>query len=192
LKEGDELVGVLQSLNEEDNIVLSANNGKTVIFSRTQLSALGRTAQGVRGMKLKAKEQLISLQVSDFHFQDGGEEEKDTNGLDLDETPSKEKIFPSLLVITEKGFGKQTYLADYRRTNRATSGVKTLNVSKKNGKPVLVTILTGQEESVLVTSKKGITIRVSTDDINQLGRNTQGIKVIKLEAGDEVMTGGIS
>lgn len=192
LKEGDELVGVLQSLNEEDNIVLSANNGKTVIFSRTQLSALGRTAQGVRGMKLKAKEQLISLQVSDFHFQDGGEEEKETNGLDLDETPSKEKIFPSLLVITEKGFGKQTYLADYRRTNRATSGVKTLNVSKKNGKPVLVTILTGQEESVLVTSKKGITIRVSTDDINQLGRNTQGIKVIKLEAGDEVMTGGIS
>jgi DNA gyrase subunit A len=192
LKEGDELVGVLQSLNEEDNIVLSANNGKTVIFSRTQLSALGRTAQGVRGMKLKAKEQLISLQVSDFHFQDGGEEEKETNGLDLDEAPSKEKIFPSLLVITEKGFGKQTYLADYRRTNRATSGVKTLNVSKKNGKPVLVTILTGQEESVLVTSKKGITIRVSTDDINQLGRNTQGIKVIKLEAGDEVMTGGIS
>jgi len=192
LKEGDELVGVLQSLNEEDNIILSANNGKTVIFSRTQLSALGRTAQGVRGMKLKAKEELISLQVSDFNFQDGGEEEKESNGLDLDETPSKEKIFPSLLVITEKGFGKQTYLADYRRTNRATSGVKTLNVSKKNGKPVLVTILTGQEESVLVTSKKGITIRVSTDEINQLGRNTQGIKVIKLEAGDEVMTGGIS
>ena len=193
LKEGDELVNVLQSLNEEDSIILSANNGKTVIFRRTQLSALGRTAQGVRGMKLKDKEQIISLQVSNFGFQDLSEgEEKDTNSLDLDETPSKEKIFPSLLVITEKGFGKQTFLAEYRRTNRATSGVKTLNVSKKNGKPVLVTILTGEEESVLVTTKKGITIRVATDNINQLGRNTQGIKVIKLESGDEVMTGGVS
>ncbi len=195
LKEGDELVNVQQSFNENDSIVLSSDNGKTVIFSRTQLSALGRTAQGVRGMKLKAKEQVISLQVSNFDFPEAGEgaeEEKEGLGLETEEVVAKEKVFPSLLVITEKGFGKQTYLAEYRRTNRATSGVKTLNVSKKNGKPVLVTILTGDEDSVLLTTKKGITIRVATDDINQLGRNTQGIKVIKLESGDEVKTGGIS
>jgi DNA gyrase subunit A len=190
LKDEDQVVGVSLSLQENDNIILSATNGKTVIFDRNKLSPLGRTAQGVRGMKLKPKDEIISLQISSFDFQEGDEE----NGNDslIEEETVKVKQYPSLLVITECGFGKQTYLAEYRKTNRAASGVKTLNMTKKTGSPVLVQILGGEEENLIVTTKQGVTIRISPEEISQLGRSTQGIKVIRLDSGDQVVSGSVS
>jgi DNA gyrase subunit A len=190
LKEGDQLIDVSLSLHETDKIILSASNGKTVIFDRSQLSPLGRSAQGVRGIKLKAGDEVISLQVSDFDFQAGDDESGD--GALIEDTKSKAKIYPSLLVITEKGYGKQTYLAEYRKTSRAASGVKTLNMTKKTGKPVLVRILDGVEENLIVTTTNGITIRVNPEDISQLGRSTQGVKIIRLEDKDSVVSGGVS
>ena len=190
LKEGDQLINVSLSLHDSDKIILSASNGKTVIFDRTQLSPLGRSAQGVKGIKLKAGDEVISLQVSDFDFQAGDEEEGD--GALIEDTKSKTKVYPSLLVITEKGYGKQTYLAEYRKTSRAASGVKTLNMTKKTGKPVIVTILDGSEENLIVTTTNGITIRIAPEDISQLGRSTQGIKVIRLEDKDSVVSGSVS
>jgi len=187
IREGDELIGTKLSSFDNDNIILSANNGRTVIFGIDKLRSMGRGATGVKGMKLKKGDILISLEISNKELAEGGEDD----GALIEEVVLKEKTFPSLLVITKNGFGKQTDLAEYRKTNRATSGVKTLNMTKKTGKPVLVQVLYGTEENLLVTTKGGITICISPDAISQLGRATQGIKIIKLEKGDEVVSGSI-
>jgi DNA gyrase subunit A len=194
LNEGDEVMSVTTSLVDNDNIVLSASNGKTCIFSRESLSPLGRTAKGVRGMKLKKGEKLISLQIADFAFEDGGDidDDKASDAALIAETNTKQKQYPSLLVVTEHGYGKQTYLGEYRRTNRAASGVKTLKLTKKTGNPVLVQILYGQESNLILTTKNGITINVSPTEINQLGRSTQGIKTIRVQDNDAVVSGSVS
>ena len=228
LREDDELVGACLSDVENDNIILSASNGKTVIFKRDLLFSLGRSAQGVKGMKLGKADYIISLQISDFGFTDQLDVREDSDNSEAPEIEEsaevlldseklktdtshdsldnlsgedvsltgdgtrKTKLYPSLLIITEKGFGKQTYLSEYRRTNRAASGVKTLNMTSKTGKPVLVQILGGQEESLIVTTRHGVTIRVAPEDISQLGRSTQGIKVIKLDNQDTVVSGSIN
>lgn len=192
LKAGDQVVTVELSLNPTDSIILSASNGKTCIFKRDQLSLLGRTAQGVKGIKLKGSEHLISLQISNFEFQEGGDDaEKDSSELIESESTIKEKQYPSLIVITKNGFGKQTFLGEYRRTNRAASGVKTLNITKKTSEPVLVSILCGEEENIIITTKNGVTIRTNLSEINQLGRNTQGVKIIRLDDNDEVVSGSV-
>jgi DNA gyrase subunit A len=191
LKEGDELVKVAHSVSDDDKIIMSASNGRTIIFDRTALSPLGRTASGVKGMKLKKGEDLISMELSSFNFEDGGEDDKDVDSGELI-ADSNAKVFPSLLVVTENGFGKQTFLGQYRKTARAAKGVKTLNMTKKTGKSVVVQILKGDEENLIITTKNGITINIDPANINQLGRNTQGVTLIKTNSGDEVISGGVS
>jgi DNA gyrase subunit A len=193
LNDDDEVMDVRPSLHENDKLVLSGSNGKTCIFDRDKLNPLGRTAKGVKGMKLKKGDHLISLQIADFDFVEATDEDKeDESGALIKDTSRKQKQYPSLLVITENGYGKQTHLAEYRKTNRAASGVKTLNMTKKTGKPVLVQILDGNEESLIVTTKNGITIRVDPADISQLGRSTQGIKIIRVLTKDFVVAGSVS
>jgi DNA gyrase subunit A len=96
------------------------------------------------------------------------------------------------LVISENGFGKQTYLAEYRKTARGAKGVKTLNMTKKTGRPIVVQILTGEETNLMLTTKNGTTISIDPTTINQTGRSTQGVKTIKLNDNDELMTGSVS
>ena len=105
---------------------------------------------------------------------------------------SGDKQFPALLVITANGYGKSTYLANYRKTARAASGVKNLNITTKTGKPVLVEMLYGEEEILVVTTKNGVTIRLNPQDVPQLGRSTQGVRLIKLDAKDFVVSGGVN
>jgi DNA gyrase subunit A len=189
LNDDDQVLDVKLSVYEDDKIIISANNGKTVIFDREQLNPLGRTAKGVKGIKLKKGDEVINLQINNINLS----EEDDAQDVLIDsEEESTEKEYPSLMVITEKGFGKQSKLDVFRKTNRAASGVKTLNLTKKTGKPVFVEILYGQEEDLIITTKNGITIRLNPDKIPQIGRNTQGVKVINLEKGDTVVSGGVS
>jgi DNA gyrase subunit A len=193
INEGDSLLDVRHSSGDQDKIILSASNGKTVIFDRTQLSPLGRSAKGVRGIRIKPAEKLISLEISDAEFQlAGDEDDKGSEALIEEKTKLQQREYPSLMVITEKGYGKQTKLNEFRQTNRAAGGVKTLNLTSKTGKPVMVKIMYGSEETLVLTTKNGITIRISTDQISQLGRSTQGVRVIKLDKGDFVVSGGIS
>jgi DNA gyrase subunit A len=103
-----------------------------------------------------------------------------------------DKQFPALLVVTQNGFGKSTYLGNYRKTARAASGVKNLKITPKTGKPILVKILFGNEETFVVTTKNGITIRLDPDAVPQLNRSTQGVKLIKLDANDVVVSGGVN
>ena len=136
---------------------------------------------------------MISLELSDFAFATAADEdEKETIDEALIPDGTKQKEYPSLLVITESGYGKQTYLDGYRKTNRAASGVKTLNMTKKTGRPVLIQILKGDEESLIVTTKNGVTIRIDPADISQIGRNSQGVKIIRLDDKDIVVSGGVS
>lgn len=185
LKDGDRLIGVSLSKNDSDNVVLSANNGKTVIFDVAQVSVMGRGASGVRGMKLKEGESLIALEISGFNFSSEEDGENPDGALISDEK------YPSLLVVTDQGFSKQTHLSEYRKSNRSTSGVKTMHMTKKTGKPVIVKILTENEEDLIVTTKNGVTIRLDPRKISHLGRSTQGVKAIKLDEGDSVVSGSV-
>jgi DNA gyrase subunit A len=187
LNDGDQVVEVRTSLSDDDKIIISADNGKTVIFDRTQLNPMGRSAKGVRGMRLKKGDKIISLEINNFGFGDAEED----NGEIIKSEKSLSLQYPSLLVITESGFGKQTQLDEYRKTNRGASGVKTLNLTKKTGRPVLIQILYGEEENLIVTTKKGITIKIDPKKVSQLGRNTQGIKVINLNTSDTVVSGSV-
>ena len=105
---------------------------------------------------------------------------------------AKDRDYPSLLVVTANGFGKQTHLSDYRKTSRGAKCVKTLNMTMKTGLSVIVRILNGSETDLFVTTKNGITIRVSMDQVPQIGRSTQGVKIIRLEDGDEVVSGSVN
>lgn len=189
LNEGDEVLDVKLSMDEKDKVIISANGGKTVIFDLDQLNPLGRTAKGVKGIKLKKSDEVINLQINNIDLAEGGDVE---GPEEIIESEVKEKEFPSLLVITENGFGKQTKLSEFRKTNRAASGVKTLKMTKKTGKPVIVEILYGTEEDLIITTKNGITIRLNPEKIPQIGRSTQGVKVINLDKKDEVVSGGVS
>jgi DNA gyrase subunit A len=192
LNEGDSLVDVVFSRKDTDNVIISASNGKTVIFNRERLSPLGRSARGVKGIRLKKDDYVISLIINDLEIAEGEEEENGENGDGSLIKSDKDKVYPSLLVVTSNGFGKHTYLGEYRKTNRAAGGVKTLNKTKKTGYPVFVEILYGEEDDLMITTKKGVTIKISLETISQLGRNTQGVKLIKLDKGDEVVSAGVN
>jgi DNA gyrase subunit A len=131
-----------------------------------------------------------------FEFKEAAEiEENDAQAkleLDVDgdvadnslQNPNNE---PTIIVITEKGFGKQTVLSEYRQTHRATSGVKTMNITNKTGNPAYVNIITDETE-IIVTTQAGITIKTTVDSIRLAGRATQGVTVIKLDKGDKVVS----
>lgn len=185
IKDGDQLFDVLLSKNQNDKVVLSGDNGKTVIFDREEVRAMGRSASGVKGINLKNEDLLIGMQIIYFEFATTEEEE-------ADESSSKKKQFPTLLVVTENGFGKQTYLGGYRKTKRAASGVKTMKVTKKTGKPKVIAINDGESEELFLTTKNGISIKVDPQKISHLGRSTQGVKVIKLNKDDALVSGGMA
>lgn len=191
IDDDNELVGVIYSTSDEDKIVLSANNGKTVIFDRTELRPLGRTAKGVRGINLGKKDKLISVQLSSFNFAAGGDDEIESkDGAIIADVNAK--VYPSLLVVSENGYGKQTHLSEFRKTSRGAKGVKTLNMTSKTGKPVVVQILVGDETNLILTTKNAVTIAIDPETISQLGRNTQGVKAIRVNDGDILMTGSVS
>jgi len=189
LKPGDSLIDVLLSSDSADKVVISANNGKTVIFDIGQVPVMGRGAGGVKGIKLKEGEEVISLEISNFDFAEGGEDTDIVDGALIAE--EKDSKFPTLLVVTELGYSKQTHLSGYRKTNRAASGVKTMHVTKKTGRPIIVHICDGGEEDLVVTTKKGVTIRLDPNKISHLGRSTQGVRAIKLDDSDLVVSGSI-
>jgi DNA gyrase subunit A len=98
---------------------------------------------------------------------------------------NKEDTSRNILVVSEKGFGKRTNIDEYRITNRGGKGVKTINVTEKTGSLVGILDVTGKEDLV-ITCKSGITIRTSTADIREAGRATQGVKLIRIDEGDEI------
>lgn len=162
LKEGDELFGVeLTDGNKE--IVLGASSGKSIRFNENDVRVMGRSAAGVTGMRFKEDSDYIV-------------------GMAVIGNDSQE-----ILVVTEKGYGKRSDATLYRLQTRGGTGVKALNVTEKNGKLVTLKAVNDKED-LIITTDKGMIIRMHIKDISVTGRATQGVKLIKLKEDQAIST----
>ncbi len=159
LEERDELINV-EMTDGSRQIILATKNGNAVRFEEKNVRPTGRSAQGVRGISLKDNDEVIGMVVA-----------------------SDEK---TLLTVTENGFGKRTQISDYRLINRGGSGVINIQCSERNGSVVSICDVDGNDDIIFI-SKNGIVIRCPAADISVIGRNTQGVRVMKLEASDKVV-----
>ena len=160
LREGDELLSV-KIVDEETIVGIAATNGKMVNFSSKEVRPMGRTASGVKGIDLAEGEYAVGV------------------------TTSREGLY--ILAITDKGYGKMSIATDYRQTKRGAKGVATLKATEKVGNLVSVRAVDGDED-LLVITKGGVVIRTPIEQIRIAGRNTQGVKIINLEARQKVST----
>ena len=160
INEGDELLEAKLTTGQS-HIMLGAKSGQAVRFEESKVRQMGRTAAGVRGIRLSGPEdEVVGMVVVD---------NEDAH----------------LLVVSEKGYGKQTPVSEYRITNRGGKGVKTINVSSKTGRLIALKQVEGDNDLMIIT-RKGITIRLSVESISTLGRNTQGVRLIRLKTDDEI------
>ncbi|CAG0990976.1 DNA gyrase subunit A [Methylophilaceae bacterium] len=159
LDEGDYLVGA-EITNGENDIVLVSNGGKAVWFDEEHVRPMGRATRGVRGMRLPAKQRVISLLIA--------QNENET-----------------LLVATENGYGKRTVLSNFRLSGRGTQGVKAIATSERNGVVVAARLVNDDDEIMLITTG-GVLIRTRVKEIRELGRATQGVTLINLGDGEKL------
>ena len=161
LKEDDELINVQKS-DGNCEIIIGASNGRAVRFKETEIRSMGRNTSGVRGIDVDG-----SIVV----------------GCEVIYDPENQQM----LVVTEKGYGKKTNVSEYRLTHRGSKGVKTLNITEKNGNLVSIRTVTGEEDLLLITDK-GTIIRLSLEQISTLKRATQGVRLINLKDNCTVAT----
>ena len=159
IKKGDELIGVEKS-NGNNDVIMVSRNGKAIRFSEEDCRPIGRTSQGVKGMKLLKGDEVLSMMVA--------------RELDGD-----------LFVLTENGYGKRTRLSEYKKQKRGGLGVRTIKITEKKGKVAGAGILK-DEHDVMIISDRGVLIRIPARSISRIGRSTQGIKAINLEEGAKV------
>jgi DNA gyrase subunit A len=159
LDEKDSLVDVVQT-DGSQNLLIATRGGIAVKFSEADARDIGRGARGVRGITLEDKDEVIGVVLAD-----------DSR---------------SLLTITENGYGKRTSISEYRLIRRGGKGVINIICSERNGKVVDVKSLADEDEIMLI-SKNGTLIRMPAKDISVIGRNTQGVRLMRLQAGDRVM-----
>ncbi|MPN06176.1 DNA gyrase subunit A [bioreactor metagenome] len=160
LKDGDELVNVLLT-NGESNIIIGTHNGYSVTFKEEAIRDMGRTASGVRGIRLREEDYVIGAALMTENHE--------------------------VLVITEKGYGKRTKVSEYPVKGRGGKGIKTANITEKNGPLAGLTTVTGEEDIMLITDK-GVIIRFNVSTVSQTGRSTLGVRLMKMEADTKVVT----
>ena len=161
LNEGDELLSVLVT-NGNNDIILGASNGKAIRFSESDMRDIGRSAIGVKGIKLADGEEVV--------------------GVGLINSEDDE-----ILVLSEKGYGKRSKASEYRTQGRGGQGVKTLNVTEKNGKLAAIKIV-NDDLDVIATTDRGMVIRCHCKDISSTGRATQGVIVMRLSNNQTLST----
>jgi len=159
LDEGDFLIGVALTDGEHD-VMMFSNGGKAVRFNESEVRSMGRVSRGVRGMKLAAKQQVISLLVAENEQQ-------------------------SVLTATENGYGKRTSITEYTRHGRGTQGMIAIQTSARNGKVVAATLVDVDEEIMLIGTN-GVLIRTRVKEIRQMSRSTQGVTLMQLAKGDKL------
>lgn len=157
LRENDELISVKLTDGERD-IIIGTKNGLLIRFPETDVRSMGRTATGVKGITLSDGDEVVGMDIL---------EEKD-----------------DILIVTKKGYGKRTGAEEYRIQSRGGKGIKTCNVTDKNGDLVSVQTVSGEEDIMVITAD-GVVIRMDVAQISRLGRNTMGVKLIRLGADDE-------
>jgi len=160
IREGDELLAA-RLTNGDNDVLMALKSGKTVRFNEQKVRSMGRNAAGVRGITLSNDKDevigMICLESTDY----------------------------TILVVSEKGYGKRSEVDDYRITNRGGKGVKTLNITEKTGNLISIKNVTN-EDDLMIINKSGIAIRMAVKDLRVMGRATQGVRLIKIDEGDEI------
>ncbi len=164
IREDDRVVSVVLT-NGEDELMIANRNGRAIRFNESAVRAMGRTATGVRGIRLDE------------------DQPDEVVGMICVHDPERETV----LVVSEKGLGKRSAVTDYRETNRGGKGVKTLNVTDKTGHVVAIKTVT-EEEDLMIINKSGVTIRLKVADVSMQGRATQGNRLINLEKRNDVIS----
>ena len=162
LDKGDELRSALLT-EKGDEVMLATSDGQAIRFKESDIREMGRTAGGVRGIKLGKGDEVIGVDVIKNGKKDG-----------------------MILTMSANGFGKKTVLKEYKVQKRGGSGIKTAKVTAKTGKLIVAKVLTGDEEELIAMSKKGQVIRTALKDISSLGRQTQGVTIMRLRGGDGI------
>ena len=162
LDKGDELVSALLT-DKGDEVMVATTGGQSIRFKESDIREMGRTAGGVRGVKLGKTDEVVAVDVIKKDKKDG-----------------------FFLTMSANGFGKKTALKEYKVQKRGGSGIKTAKVTPKTGKLIVAKVLTGEEEELIAMSKKGQVIRTALKDISSLGRQTQGVTIMRLRAGDGI------
>ncbi len=160
INEGDRLLEI-KLTNGDNHIIIGKRSGKVVHFHESQTRAMGRNAAGVRGVRLEGEDDRVVGMVC-------------VNREDA-----------NLLVVSEKGYGKRSAIADYRITKRGGKGVKTINITEKTGNLVAIKEVIDTDD-LMIINKSGITIRISVAGLRVMGRATQGVRVIRLNEGDAI------
>ena len=165
LDDGDFLVGAALTDGQHD-VMLFSDGGKAVRFDENDVRPLGRSARGVRGMMIEDGQSVIAMLVS---------EQEDPNA-------PADAVRASVLTATENGFGKRTSITEYTRHGRGTKGMIAIQQSERNGKVVAATLVQADDEIMLITDT-GVLVRTRVSEIRELGRATQGVKLIGLDEG---------
>ncbi len=155
----DELIGVSQT-SGADEVVLGTRDGWAVRFDESDVRAMGRSARGVRGIDLRGEDRVVDLVVTNEHA--------------------------SLLTVCENGFGKRTQVSEYRKTRRGGKGVINIKATERNGRVVALKSVTDTDDLMFI-SAKGIVLRTDSTSMREIGRATQGVRLIRLEEGDKVV-----
>jgi DNA gyrase subunit A len=160
IREGDQLLEAKLTTGSSQ-IMMAVKSGKAIRFEEEKVRPMGRTASGVRGVSLaNNKDEVVGM-------------------ICVDEMQS------DILVVSNNGYGKRSDIEDYRITNRGGKGVKTINVTEKTGELISLKNVT-DDNDLMVVNKSGLTIRISVSELRQMGRATQGVRIIKLKAGDSI------
>ncbi|MDD5502338.1 MAG: DNA gyrase subunit A [Candidatus Thermoplasmatota archaeon] len=164
IREGDEVVNTALS-NGSHQVIIASRDGQAVRFDESDVRAIGRNGMGVKAMTLEDKDEVVSMTLV---------------------TP-EEAERKLLLSITENGYGKRTPISEYRHTARGAKGVRTIIVNERNG-PVISALATDENDQLIVTSKSGMMIRVPISTILEKGRSTMGVRIMRMDEKDVVVS----
>lgn len=159
IKENDELLEAKLTTGDSQ-VMLAASSGKSIRFEESKTRPMGRTASGVRGIRISEDDELIGMVAINDNESD-------------------------ILVVSEKGYGKRSSLDDYRITNRGGKGVKTINITEKTGKLVAIKNVTDNND-IMIINKSGLTIRMEVKNLRVMGRATQGVRLINIKENDAI------
>ncbi|WP_295223227.1 DNA gyrase subunit A [uncultured Chryseobacterium sp.] len=160
IRDNDQLLGAYLT-NGTSQIMIATKNGKCIRFPEEKVREVGRGSIGVRGISMDENDEVIGMIV--------------VNDLETE----------TVLVVSEKGYGKRTAVLDYRETNRGGKGVITLNITEKTGNLIAIQNVT-DEDGLMIINKSGVAIRMNMDEMRVMGRNTQGVRLINLKKNDEI------
>ena len=191
IEDDDDLIGAGISENGNE-ILLSTRLGMACLFDQNdeQIRPMGRTARGVTGMRFKIPgDDVVSLEIirehvySDEEPADENETETEVE-VDVDDEAPVYGSGPEVLVVTDGGMGKRSYVSTYRKTNRGAKGV--VNIRLREGESVLSVIQITEEDEILLTTERGQLVRIPAKEIRRVGRASKGVRIMNLNAGDRI------